>query len=418
MSGMRTVYLQKSLSMNGRGALGGRVLVDRLRAESEDLLLGHVVFREENVPPVDSPIRRDVISETEFLGFAPNVVVMEGGLLTGRDGTWRLVRPLAEEFVEDGGTLIVADADFSVLHGQQAGYLEAADFLGARATYRAGSWPLVGQDNMRNSGSQKVIRCLPDRMYVSDWLRPVYDGIPEILCSWPVRLHSFKGLLASCNRDSTTVYADGGPESDHVPWASVCQTGAGFVVLMAGRVTNDVWQERCPHNTAWMVNVCRFLTDAADVERRRNQAATRSPESLFLSHAHRDKDLVSATYRLLRAEHAVGTWIDAEELLPGDSLTEHVTGAVSRATAFVLFWSEAAATSSWVRRELDIALDTPTPTLLVVRLDHTPLPDRLAELVRIEAADISPLEIAGKLAETIRKRRRRERIEEARRRGH
>ncbi|PWI16211.1 hypothetical protein DI272_20105 [Streptomyces sp. Act143] len=413
---MRTLYLQRSLSMNGRGALGGRVLVDRLRAESEELLLGHLVHPEDKVPPAHSPVRRDVISETEFLGFAPNVVVMEDGLFTGRDGFWRIERHLAEEFVADGGTLVVADADRTVLQEQQAGYLDAASFLGARPAYLQGRWPLESVDTKRCWGSHKQIRCLPEQMYVSDWLRPVYDGIPEIVCGWPVRHTSTGSLLASCNKDSTMVYAAGGPEPDAVPWASVRQAGAGFVVLMTGGVTHDAWLRGSPHNTAWMVNVCRFLTAEADVERRRTQAVTRSPESLFLSHAHHDKDLVSATYRLLKSEHAVGSWIDAEELLPGDSLPEHITAAVGRATVFVLFWSEAAAASSWVRRELDIALGTPTPTLIVVRLDRTAVPDPVAELVRIEAADMSPLEIAGRLSEAIRKRRRRERVEEARRR--
>lgn len=415
---MRTVYLQRSLSLNGRGALGGRVLVDRLRAESEDLLLGHVVYREDRMPGVVPEIRQDVLSETQFLEFAPDVVVLEEGLFTGQRGdTWRVDRGLAEEFVTGGGTLVVADAGINVLREQRGAYEEAAPFLGARAAFRDRD-PLESIDNKRNWGSNKQILCRPDHMVLSDWLRPVYDGIPEILCTWPVRLDSFDDILASCNRDSTEVYSGRvwGGEPDAVPWASVRKAGAGFVVLMTGSVTHDALLEGCPYNTAWMANVCGFLTDAAKTERLRVQAAAKSPESLFLSHASLDKEVVSATYDLLKTQHAVGSWIDARELLPGDSLPEHITNGIARATMFVLFWSETAARSSWVRRELDIALGTPTPTLVVVRLDHTPVPDRLSEVVRIEAADMSPLEIAGRLAETIRLRRRRARIEEARRR--
>ncbi|MER5941974.1 hypothetical protein ABT121_32240 [Streptomyces sp. NPDC001928] len=51
----------------------------------------------------------------------------------------------------------------------------------------------------------------------------------------------------------------------------------------------------------------------------------------------------------------------------------------------MLFWSEFAARSSWVRRELDLAFETPTRTLVVVRLDHKAVPDRLSDVVRIVA---------------------------------
>lgn len=414
---MRTVYLQRMLSINGRNALGGRVLLDRLRTESEDLVLAHMVDLEEHIPGMSAAVRQDVLSETEFLRFAPTVVVLEEGLFTGEAGGWRIARELAEEFVTGGGTLVVADVSWNILQRQRSAYREASLFLGATAAYR-GQEPLESIDNRRNWDSNKQIRCLPDRMITSDWLRPVYDGIPEILCGWPVRLDSFGDILASGNTDSTRTYSGmHGGEPDNVPWASVRRTGAGFVVLLTAGVTHDAWLEGCPHNTTWLVNVCRFLSDAADTERRRAQATVKSPESLFLSHSSRDKEIVSATFRMLTGEHAVGSWIDTEELLPGDRLPEHLAGAVARATTFVLFWSASAARSAWVRRELDIAFDTPTPALVVVRLDDTAVPERLAEVVRIEAADMSALEIAGRLAETLRLRDRRARIEEARQRG-
>ncbi|WP_187284259.1 hypothetical protein [Streptomyces sp. uw30] len=65
-------------------------------------------------------MRRDVLSETEFLPFAPTVVVLEQGLFTGKDGSRWIDRGLAEEFVTGGGTLVVADVDLGMLDEQHS----------------------------------------------------------------------------------------------------------------------------------------------------------------------------------------------------------------------------------------------------------------------------------------------------------
>src|SRR5262249_3319713 len=165
---------------------------------------------------------------------------------------------------------------------------------------------------------------------------------------------------------------------------------------------NDLWLEGCPHNTASLVNVFPFLSSETTTEQRRAQAVVKSQAFLFLSHATPNKEIVSQVFRLLTGEYAVGSWIDAQELLPGDSLPEHIQQGIARATAFVVFWSAAAAQSRWVKRELDIALSVPTPTLLLVCLDGSEVPERLKDLLRVEAARMAPAEIARRLAEPIR----------------
>ena len=73
---MRTVYLQRHLSINGQNALGGRMLVDRLRRESDDFLLGHLVYEEEAAATVVPSNRApDVISEEQPSTFDPTVIV-------------------------------------------------------------------------------------------------------------------------------------------------------------------------------------------------------------------------------------------------------------------------------------------------------------------------------------------------------
>lgn len=414
---MRTIYLQRSLSINGRGSLGGRVLADRLRRDSEEFLLGAVLFEEEAFATAAPMVRPDLISEVQMLDFDPTVVICEGGLFTGRSGGWKMAQPLAEQFVRGGGTLVVADVELNVLREQRREYQQVVSFLGASADYR-GREPVGGYDEHRSWQGTREIRCQTDKMIVSDWLQPVYDGVPEILCGLPVRITTAGDILASGNTDSTWSDAtDGIPGPDDLPWASVRKLGGGFVALLAGAVTGDVWLEGCPHNTKWLANLCAFLSDAAVDERTRAQSVLRSEESLFLSHASPDKATVAAVYRQLTGDLAVGSWIDQDRLLVGDSLPEHIEAAIQQSTAFVLFWSKAAAASSWVLRELTVALQSPQPTVLLVRLDDTPPPRQLGDMLRIDAAGLDPDEIAGKLSAAISRRRVRRRVEDARQRG-
>jgi hypothetical protein len=411
---MRTIYLQRMLSINGTGALGGRVLVDRLRDESDDLLLGAVVNDEETMPGVPDAFRDDVISEVQLLTFDPSVIMMEGGLLTGE--RWKIGRDLAEDFVRGGGVLVVADADWNTLNQEAAGYREASGFLGIAVRYRNGM-PVAGHDEKRNWRGSKQILCRTDQMVISDWLRPVYDGIPEILCGLPVKLDAWSDPLASGNTDSTMADEWIHAAPDSLIWASVRKLGSGYVVTCTADVSHDVWLEGCPHNTTWLLNVCRFLSGRVVADRTRGRAVVKSPESLFLSHSGVDKAVVSEVWRLLTGTHAVGSWIDHHELLLGDSLPEHIGTAIHRATAFVLFWSAAAAESRWVRDELALARQKPDLLILMVRLDDSPPPDDLENVVRLEAGRLSAAEISRTLAETIRRRDRRVRIQAARERG-
>ena len=407
---MRTIYLQHSLSINGRQSLRGRHLVDRLRTPGDDLLLGHMIVAEE---VTDHEDREDLISHVEMLQFDPDVIYLEGGLFTGRGGGWRIERPLAEEFVAGGGTLIVADVDWNILNEQRADYAEVADFLGAAASY-SDSEPVGGYDEDSFWLGTKQILCRPPDMVVSDWLLPIYRDIPEILVMNPVRLESFHEILASGNRDSTWSDAtDGIPGPDNLPFASVSKWGNGFVVLICGSVSGDRCLEGGPHNTTWLVSTARFLSDATRADRHRAGSVIKASESLFLSHAQADKQLVAQVHELLRREHFVGAWLDQAELLAGDSLPQRIENNIRSASGLVLFWSQFAAKSEWVRRELEIALEHAI-TVLVVRLDDTGAPAQLANLLRIECQDLAAADIARALTEAVQRRRKRERIEQAR----
>ncbi len=108
-------------------------------------------------------------------------------------------------------------------------------------------------------------------MVVADWLKPVYEGIAEIVVDAPVRLSSWSELLATCNRDTaaTLQHDRWVDEHDPVPFASVRALGDGFVVFIAGGVSSDSLLERCPDNTGWLVSIARFLADEVDKGRSR-----------------------------------------------------------------------------------------------------------------------------------------------------
>lgn len=93
---LRTLYLQKMLSINGRDSIKGRKLFDRFQQLSEEMLLGYVVFNDEVAATFKDPrLQSDIVSYNILRDFRPNVVFVEGGLFTGNDGTWKIPETIA-----------------------------------------------------------------------------------------------------------------------------------------------------------------------------------------------------------------------------------------------------------------------------------------------------------------------------------
>src|SRR5262245_35035485 len=95
----------------------------------------------------------------------------------------------------------------------------------------------------------------------------------------------------------------------------------------------------------------------------------------FLSHSSADKDIVVGVQKALEPE---STWLDRAEIEWGDLFLEKIADGITSATDFVLFWSEAASKSEWVRLEINMAfiqaLRRKAIRLRVVALDKTALP--------------------------------------------
>jgi hypothetical protein len=98
----------------------------------------------------------------------------------------------------------------------------------------------------------------------------------------------------------------------------------------------------------------------------------------FFSHAEEDREIVA------KLAHYIGedkVWLYEQEVKPGDSVFKS-DKAISKCRIFVLFWSQNACRSKWVKEEIDQArlrlLCGGRLRFVTIRLDGTPLPSGLA----------------------------------------
>lgn len=407
---MRCIYLQNSLSMNGRDSLRGRKLYDEFKKQGETLLK-YVIVSQESARQYNPAVMGDVIPEVTFLEFNPDLLFIESGLFTGSDGTWKVDQRIAQEFVEAGGVVIVSDVDLNLLRTQREAYKSAVGFIGAGAAYR-GAEPVGGYDEVRYWGGNKQILCKPDEMVLSNWLRPVYQDIPEILVGLPVRLALFDSILASGNTRSTWSDAtDGIPGPDNLPFAAVRKRGKGFIVFIAGLVSGDAWLEGCQHNTRWLINVSKFLVNEAAKEQQRRASHLLSDDRIFLSHSKADEGLVRNVFQILKSDYALAPWFDEDKLVPGAELPVELKKAVGESTIFLLFWSTASSKSRWVAREIKAALLHKDILFIIIRTAKVPMVARLANRLWIEAFDAKAEDIAKRVVKTIQESNKRRRIE-------
>jgi TIR domain-containing protein len=405
---MRTLYLQSTLSINGRQSLKGRRLFDRLRNVSDDCLLAHAVSSNPtDDPPADPRIADDVVSHSLLREFDPTVIYVEGGLFATDEGRWRVPRLLVEDLVTQGTVLVIADADVNALREHKTHYQKAGTLIRALADYGPHDEldPEYGADETSFWKGHRQIVCKPSEMVFSKWLRPIYAGIDEILVGLPAKLAAWDDLLASGNQGTTGCLRQDAWTDPHgcCPFASASRKGNGFIVFLAGHVSSDVWLERCPANTDWLVNICQFLESEALAEKARSASHLRSPHLVFLSHRSVDKDLVREVSKSLK-RNGVGVWLDEEQLIPSDSLVAGIDKGLTDMSHFALFWSEACVGASWVERELHSAvarLVNAHIPLLVVRLDETPVPTVIGDIFRIEAAGMPSIEIGISIARAV-----------------
>jgi hypothetical protein len=192
---------------------------------------------------------------------------LEGGLFADDNGLWKIPKAIADEICENGGTIIVADVDGNLLAKHREHYREAGSFFKAYARYEEGSrLPIYASDETSFWNTQKSIICKPDKMEISDWLRPIYKDLTGVLVSFAVPLAACESILASGNKGTTGAkhLEEWVAPEDPCSFASVARRGRGFAAFIAGTVSSDVFLEKCPHNTIWLSRIAEFLVAEAE----------------------------------------------------------------------------------------------------------------------------------------------------------
>jgi len=397
---IKVLYLQKSLSMNGRSSLAGRNLYDSFRRIAKECVLGHFVTDDEHAKNCNDPsFGSDVISYSLLSHLSPNVVYIEGGLFRDDEGRWKIPRPYAEELLRDGSIIFIADADTNELSSKKTLYNNIIDFTGAHARYmnHDENYPVEIMDTQSNWNGSKQIICNPGDMVVDNWLKPVYDGVNKILVGIPVRLEYYKHILASGNRSTTQANGDVyGFEPDSGIFASVTPYLNGYVIFIAGNISGDSWSNACPDNIKWFENITRFLLAKSLEEKKRKSDHFRSKHKLFLSHRSLNKEVVGLVAEELKL-NGIGVWLDVDNLIPSDSLVSGISEGLDQMTHFIIFWSADCINARWVEKELNVGISRLVEhkiPLIIVRLDQTSVPTIISDSLRIEAEDMEPKEIA------------------------
>lgn len=259
---MRVLYLRRLPGTTGRDSLSGRSLYDALADSADATMLAHYVSQpgEKSV----SSDENDIVTEQAVRQLRPTVIYSEGGL-SPYPGRWKIPESLVRELVADGAVFVVADAEVNELTRNKSLYEAAADLFSARVDYGPsnGTTPVYGIDERSCWQHPRNLLCRVDAMRISDWLRPTFADIDQVLVGAPCRLRSFESILASGNVDTSgTLQNDVWVDPIHAfPWASVGTFGSGYAVLLAGAVSSDVLTDACPNNITWLRNLATFLSE-------------------------------------------------------------------------------------------------------------------------------------------------------------
>src|SRR3954465_8208581 len=106
---------------------------------------------------------------------------------------------------------------------------------------------------------------------------------------------------------------------------------------------------------------------------------------LFVSYSRRDAEAVWPVVEAIDKELAaralpVRTWMDVNDLRPGEIWSQSISSALQRSVGLLIFVSANSLRSEWTNREVEVATATESDRLVVpIRLDEsTALPSQLA----------------------------------------
>jgi predicted nucleotide-binding protein len=123
---------------------------------------------------------------------------------------------------------------------------------------------------------------------------------------------------------------------------------------------------------------------------------------VFISYARGDRDPVR---HIVDALNAIGikSWVDSEQLMPGDSWRQSISEALREARSLIVFISPRSVKSKWIFAELEHAQALGILILPVIiehiRIDE--LPPVLQRIQWLDASSLSPTVAANKIAESL-----------------
>jgi hypothetical protein len=399
---MDVLYLQGFYSKNSN-PLKGRQLYDRFRTEAQSCRLGYVVAPD-IADSVETQYRSDIVTYDELEQLKPDLIFLERGLVS--HGSWRIPEEIIEREVSRGAALIISDVNWNALNEERDSYMAVSKLCRVEIAYEGGE-PLEIYDPRHYYMGEKQIVCHPDDMAYEPWLAPLYEGLPNFVVGNPVPMRSWIELVATCNRSTTlaTSYISGMHYGEPASSAFACATrlGLGYLVLITGNVSDDVWAEVFPGNTEWLTKLSNHLTERIRIDRRLGSVS----HQIFVSHRHANQIFAHAFRDELR-RRGFGTWLDVRELIAGAELTPEIRRAIEESTHFALLWSADCVGAEWIRLELQHA-DSCDKRILVVRLDDTPIPAEITDKLRIEAQAIQPTEAAKLVALNLEREERKRR---------
>lgn len=111
---------------------------------------------------------------------------------------------------------------------------------------------------------------------------------------------------------------------------------------------------------------------------------------VFISHSSANKAFVNKLKKDLN-ENGIETWLDADEMTPGDDLMEKLQNGLEDATHYIVVLSPEAVESEWVEFELESALlntqDSAIQKIIPIKYRECTIPDNLYGYLHIDLSD-------------------------------
>lgn len=292
----RLLHLTNIPSINGRDAFRARALVERFSDEGWNVLVRNCFVENRSETVTANPaLELDATDAKEFHSFGPTVVLAEEGLLFPGTQDWRLPARIAVEYVESGGVFLVLDASREKFENK-SGLSRETGFFGAHVRDTGPHGVRYLQDETANHGYPSSLMCRPERMLVSEWLRPALDGVDAIRSAIPVALDHIAGggdIAASAEPTARTLEGDiftGEPWS--TPIATVRQHGLGYAGIIGAVVSPDNLTRYAPGNIKWIVQLSNLLANEAF--RLSRLRGSKEPRPRWEGDPRRTVDLLSA----------------------------------------------------------------------------------------------------------------------------